>query len=85
MKNLRTVRVRIALVVNEVGDWTGMGFPKMDRDYERDVFHGLDGGSVKELHYLEAEVPLPSPTTIHAEIVAPHPAGTEPREGAHAL
>ncbi len=68
----RTVKVRIAVVVDETGDWSAVGYPTMrdDRDGIADCLNGLS----LRWFWLEAELPLPETATVtpSVEEAPPH-------------
>jgi len=73
---MNTKRVRIAVVMNEHGVWSSMGFsgkegPRSDEDLSNMAFDCHDEGGTMVLHFVEADIPVPLPTTIQGEISAP--------------
>lgn len=79
----RTVRVRIAVVVNEDGNWSSAGYPEMTEADRNEVFNHLTDGLIRQLHFLEAVVPLPSPATLSAQLVEPDQAKAPKAGGQH--
>lgn len=67
----KTVHVRIAVAVNDKGEWNSSGSGDLSKNTEdgdmamwaRDT---LDPAGAEAVHYLEAEVPIPASMTIPA-------------------
>ncbi len=66
----RTVRVRIAVVVNELGAWSASGGSGCTDDTAKDF--ALDGmvDGQEHFHFVEADVPLPDTTTIEGQLTS---------------
>jgi hypothetical protein len=73
----QTIHVRIAVAVNIVGDWEASGSSAyMKHDQERaataaihELHSSTDDTSAAWLYWVEAEVPVPSKTTIRGRLV----------------
>ena len=70
-----TVRVRIAVAVDEKGVWSAAGWaPRSGREKDaadtmaRIARNGVEGGP-HQLHWIEADVPVPTSETIQGRIV----------------
>lgn len=64
-----SVRVRIAVSVNEDGDWYAAGHRGgLDRDAARDTDEWVDGVH-RITTFIEADLPLPVANTVEAEVV----------------
>ena len=62
-----TVKIRLAVAVNEDGEWYAWGA----KDYSDDEMRNEVTGQVCDphaVHFVEAEVPLPVPTTIQGTV-----------------
>lgn len=63
-----TVRVRAAVEINEQGHWSVCGGYRMSDSDAKDVCH--DCVEVPGIvHFIEADIPLPQPQTVRAEVV----------------
>ena len=64
-----TVRVRIAVAVNDVGEWTARGW--LDADDEDAAFAARVSHAEpsSQIVWVEADIPLPRPQTIPGEVV----------------
>ena len=65
---MKVVRVKIAVVVDERGNWSALGWkgdPKLTTELLLDTFDP-DGNQV--VHFVEADVPLPEYKTIKGEV-----------------
>jgi hypothetical protein len=65
-----TVRIRAAVVITTDGDWGIVGSSKFDdRTSEKDALWvaGVKG-HFGDIHFIEADIPLPKPQTIRAEV-----------------
>ena len=61
------MKVTVAVVINEVGDWYAWGGSNWTKEQARREVEG----QVCEpyvLHYVEAEVPLPTPQTFQGKV-----------------
>ena len=68
---MKTVRVRIAVGVDESGDWNAVGWRTADPAWTgSDVLGNLDG-HVKVLRWVEADIPVPDAesVTVEGEVV----------------
>lgn len=69
MNNPKTVRVKIAVAVDEYGAWAANGWNSKKPDYESAAqslaMEGVEGAHVA-FHWIEADVPVPETTTIRA-------------------
>lgn len=65
---MKTVRVRIAVAVNERGEWHAFGGDFED-DWAMDeaVANVSEDVRVAE-HFIEADVPIPEPSTIEGQV-----------------
>ena len=74
-KDKKTVRVRIAVFVNDKGQWAAAGYSGGDDENSRIVACDLTAdfsGDQDEWHWIEADVPLPEPEqpkTIEGEMM----------------
>jgi hypothetical protein len=69
----RTVRVRIAVAVNERGEWCCAGWTGgKDEDHTRSALETSEyhGGTLEAIHFVEADVPLPVSQTVEGEVRA---------------
>lgn len=65
----KTVRVRIAVAVNEHGHWNASGYFKWNKGEARETaLEGLDEPGAETIHYVEADVPIPAPQTIEGTV-----------------
>jgi hypothetical protein len=67
---MKTVRVRIALVVNSEGEWAANGWESMEEFDESEL--DLGDEHAQALYWIEAEIPVPAPwepTTLKGEAV----------------
>lgn len=64
-----TVRVRIAVAVSDEGDWCARGLSgSQDSDAVDSAFmHLSPARSHEAVHWIEADVPIPTPQTIQGE------------------
>ncbi len=63
-RNLITVRVRIAVVIDDRGRYNACGWSGAEEParWARDGLDRGDGAAqVEEVHFIEAEIPLPAP------------------------
>lgn len=69
MSTPKTVRVKIAVAVDEFGGWNSSGWRSKKPDYESEAqslaLEGVEGVHVA-FHWVEADVPVPETTTIQA-------------------
>lgn len=65
----RTVRVRIAVAVTEIGHWNASGFYDWDDAEAVDEVGGPLAGLATTVHFIEADIPLPQPLTIQGSVV----------------
>lgn len=69
MTTPKTVRVRIAVAVDEYGEWAANGWNSKKPDYDTSAqslaLEGVEGCAVG-FHWVEADVPVPETTTIQA-------------------
>lgn len=75
----KTVKVRIAVAVDERGNWSGFGWPTV-REHEMltDALNSDDLGGVRHALIIEADVPLPlPPQTIKGKVTAPKAKGAK--------
>ena len=71
MDKPKTVRVRIAVAVDETGDWATSGWnSKHDHKYDQRAqdaaLEGVTGRHVG-FHWIEADIPIPVTTTLVVE------------------
>lgn len=77
MDKPKTVRVRIAVAVDETGDWASAGWrratsqktEKHDDDMQGVALDGVQGNYVG-FHWIEADIPIPEATTHVVEPIA---------------
>lgn len=70
MDKPKTVRVRIAVAVDETGVWASAGFPNHrqkdtgvhDKEMQEFALEGVSGRHVG-FHWIEADIPIPVTTT----------------------
>lgn len=69
MTEQRTVRVRIAVAVDSSGKWGSCGW--MGADEEDAMCHACEALDAlgEALYWLEAELPLPTASTIAAKVI----------------
>ena len=68
-ESMKTVRVRIAVAVNEQGKWNAFGYSSSsDENSKQLAFECLDGEGVESLYWIEADLPIPSPTIIEGTV-----------------
>lgn len=75
----RTVRVRIAVAVDETGDWASSGWRLSTRNKPESQYDDMQGialdgvnGKVIGYHWIEADIPIPQTMT---HVVEPTPGG----------
>jgi hypothetical protein len=73
MSDRKTVRVRIALAVDSKGRWSACGWVGDsgrldDEEYAGHAQESLDSGLDQLVHFIEADVPLPTSETIQGEV-----------------
>lgn len=63
----KTVRVRMAVAVDEKGGWYAAGWPT---DHESDIVSYVDQTmcGFTDWFWLEADIPIPEPQVIEAEV-----------------
>lgn len=68
----KTVKVRIAVAVDERGNWSGFGWPTvLEHEMLTDALNSDDLGGVRHALIIEADVPLPlPPKTIKGKVTA---------------
>ena len=67
---MKTVRVRIAVVVGEGGGWNASGWHSArDEDKMGCAFEGLDEGGQAHAYWLEADLQVPDVATVEAAVV----------------
>jgi hypothetical protein len=68
----KTVRVRIAVCVDDKGAWSAFGCNDRDDKYRSEVArdnHCPDHHITSEqLHFVEADIPLPEPATVEGSV-----------------
>lgn len=68
---MKTVKVRIACVVNEHGHWNAVGYYKWTDALANDAIaiarEGLDELGEEKIYWIEAELAVPTIETIQAE------------------
>ncbi len=71
IESKKTVRVRIAVAMDSEGHYYATGFDESRDDDIRDAvmseFYGGDEAPYS-IRYIEADIPLPEPTTIEGEV-----------------
>lgn len=72
---MKTVRVRIAVVINNLGDWAATGWYKgKDKEVESTAIGSLNAGGVNEIMYwVECDVPVPESKALKGEVVGSAP------------
>ena len=69
---MKTVQVRIAVAVDEDGDWHAIGSNGWDDSLSKaEAAHGWGSGQ-KALTWLTAELPIPAPQTVEAKVEEPN-------------
>lgn len=70
MSKRETVRVRIAVAVDEEGRWNAAGWRSTNSDsLMQDIaVEGMDSDSIIALHWIEANIPLPIAEVIEGEV-----------------
>lgn len=73
---MKTVRVRIAVVVTDEGAWSCAGWsgPQGEREPDKDIADCARDSTMMEvdscnLHWVEADVPMPEMQTVKGEVV----------------
>lgn len=72
---MKTVRVRIAVVVDEKGGYNAVGFQDSDgfvwsdKEILQTAQDAFDPQGNEAVHFIEADVPLPEPQTIEGKVV----------------
>lgn len=62
-------KVRIALAINSDGEWNCCGWSKADDSEKIDLaIEGIGPANGDQLYWLEAEIEIPQPETIQAEV-----------------
>lgn len=64
---MKTQKVRIALAINTEGDWYAWGAYTHDDESALDEVSG-QLNDYTTLHWIEAEVPIPSPMVIEGKV-----------------
>lgn len=64
---MKTIKVRVAVVVNQDGDWKAHSLSGQTDYFNRKLLGDLMAVGF-ELVWIEAEVPLPEPTVIQGEV-----------------
>lgn len=85
----KTVRVRIAVAVDNMGDWVARG-NILDRDEQSKVAAlrqlGRYDGRSQHIVFVEADIAVPEPVTVEGTVARPEgtaaPAPSRDREGA---
>lgn len=65
---MKTVRVRIAVAVDADGKWCSAGWVDSDDSLEQTALDGLDSARPTVVHFIEADVPMPEPTTVEGSV-----------------
>jgi hypothetical protein len=66
-----TVRVKIGVAVDQLGNWSGFGYKKMEPD---GIYEAADTlSTICRYFWLEADLPLPEVTTVIAATVTEQP------------
>lgn len=69
---MKTVKVRIAVMVNAQGEWSAHGFHGADDDYACGIAkEGLEETKEEAFHFVVATIPLPAvqvPLTIKGKV-----------------
>lgn len=64
-----TVRVRIAVAIDEDGEWSATGWYRYtDEEAKASAFKRLDGGVVESISWIVADVPIPTPQVIEGVV-----------------
>lgn len=63
-----TVRVRILVAVDDKGQWAATGYHRYDEEEARDIVFTDDLGEALAYHWIEADVPIPTPLTIEGVV-----------------
>ena len=72
-------RVRILVAIDAKGEWSATGFHRWDDAEAMDCIFIDDLGVHLSYHWIEADVPIPEPSTIEGEVSPgePEPAPVE--------
>jgi hypothetical protein len=73
----KTVRVRIAVVLTNAGEYSAFGCSGRDDKFTSEIaFDNMDSvGTNEQLHFIEADIPIPDPTTISGVLADPASGG----------
>ena len=74
---MKTQKVRIAIAINDKGEWNAFGYHLESRtESDSDTYfkglalEGLDAACFCEMvHFIEAEIPIPEPSTVQGKVV----------------
>lgn len=75
---MKTMKVRIAVAINDKGEWSSFGYHLNGREEsDTDIclqgmaLEGLESGMgfCEMVHFIEAEIPIPESQTIQGEVV----------------
>jgi hypothetical protein len=62
------VRVRILVAIDDNGKWSACGYYSNDDAATRDVIFIDDIGEHLSYHWVEADIPIPTPLTINGVV-----------------
>ncbi len=67
---MTSVKVRIAVAVDDRGDWYAVGWKDaLSDDMEGDALGQLmDGSTYKQLYWITAELPIPEPVKVEGTV-----------------
>lgn len=85
-RSLITVRVRIAVVIDDRGRYNACGWSGAEEParWARDGLDRGDGAAqVEEVHFIEAEIPLPAPHRARVITGTIEPARAPPLDATH--
>jgi hypothetical protein len=74
LNELRTIRVRIVVQVNDRGHWCAAGYDGMTDDSQIEVVHDAfaneDPPATNEvIHFVEADIPVPVSLVVEGQVV----------------
>lgn len=69
--NIRTRKVRLKVLINELGEYCGMGWQEAgEKDPDDTIYESVAGLNVRE-YWITAEVPIPDAATEIAGSIEP--------------
>jgi hypothetical protein len=68
--SVKTVKVRIAVAVDEDGDWNAAGNSLISDCPDRDAVEGATGGlfGTVKVYWIDLELPVPEAATVQASV-----------------